>query len=359
MCINPSKIADVGWVACRECWQCRGRKVDDWVGRNIAESKTAKASHVVTLTYGEDRSTGGIDHIRAAVLTYSDVQKYLKYLRVDGYPVRYFAVGEYGSMKGRAHWHIILYWQGAVPEHKLRENFMQKHWTHGLSYWDKGSPEAIRYACKYIQKDMGDDARQGFGPMPSKQPPLGDAYFRQLATKYVQAGLAPQSLFYSFTEVRRVPVGTTGKTSKTFKDAAKPIQFMMGGKTAENFCRYFVEQWRATYNDEPPQSPVIWAYLDKNLQAYVEQISLPRFERRGFVPVPEKPPFGGTAPRFDQYANCYFSDVDGVRLWWSYDLEGELQWHEKIRPDPAKERARQTRLDLAVRSNYLAQSGGL
>ena len=152
MCLSPLKISDVGWVACRECWQCRERKVDDWVGRNIAESKTAKAAHVVTLTYGEDPRIGGIDHIRAALLTYSDVQKYLKRLRGDGYPVRYFVVGEYGSVKGRAHWHIVLYWQAAVPEHRHRENFMQKHWPHGWSYWDEVSPSAIRYACKYLQK---------------------------------------------------------------------------------------------------------------------------------------------------------------------------------------------------------------
>lgn len=241
MCLNPVKIADYGWVACRECWQCRERKIDDWVGRNVAESKTATASHVVTLTYGEDARLGGIDHVRAAVLTYSDVQKYLKYLRVDGFPVRYFAVGEYGSKKGRAHWHIVLYWQDKVPEHKLRQNFMQKHWTHGWSYWDEASASAVRYACKYLQKDVEDDAVQGFGPMPSKKPPLGDAYFRRLARQYVEQGIAPQNLFYSFPDVRRVPHGTHSKTAKQFRDAAKPVQFLMRGVTAENYLQYYVE----------------------------------------------------------------------------------------------------------------------
>ena len=358
MCLNPSKIADVGFVACRECWQCRERKIDDWVGRNIAEGQTAKAAHVVTLTYGEDRSAGGIDHIRAAVLTYSDVQKYLKYLRVDGYPVRYFVVGEYGSKKGRAHWHIILYWQGAVPEHTLRENFMQKHWPHGFSYWDKVSAEAIRYACKYVQKDFGDDTRQGFGPMPSKKPPLGDAYFRDLAKRYIDAGLAPQSLFYSFADVRRPPRGLTASTAKQFHEKAVPIQFHMSGKTAENFLTYFVEGWRDRYDDEPPASEVVWEYLNKRLEAYIDRISLPRFDRRGFVPVPSAPPAGGTPPQFDERVNAFFSVVDGQRLWWSHDTEGDLQWHEKVRPDPAKQRMREARLVAAERGRYLSQSNG-
>lgn len=362
MCLNPVKIADVGFVSCRECWQCRERKVDDWVGRNIAEGKTAKAAHVVTLTYGEDRQTGGIDHLRAAILTYSDVQKYLKYLRVDGYPVRYFVVGEYGSLKGRAHWHIVLYWQDAVPEHRLRENFMQKHWPHGLSYWDAVSPQAIRYACKYLQKDPHDPAKQGFGPMPSKKPPLGDAYFRDLAHRYVDAGLAPQDLFYSFEDVRRVSRYASAKTARALHDAARPIKFVMRDKTADNFCRYFVEGWRERYRDEPPASEPIWAYLDKGLRDYVESISLPRFERRGYVPIPSCPPAGGTEPVFDPFVNAYCSHVDGQRLWFSYNLEGDVEWHVKVRRDPAEERAREARREAAARKAagdlYRARSRG-
>ena len=362
MCLNPSKVADVGFVACRECWQCRERAVDDWVGRNIAEGQTAKAAHVVTLTYGECRSTGGIDHLRASVLTYSDVQKFLKFLRIDGYPVRYFAVGEYGDKKGRAHWHIILYWQGAVPEHKLRENFMQKHWPHGWSYWDKMTPEAVRYACKYLVKDADTDA-QKFGPKPSKKPPLGDAYFRELAGRYVEAGLSPQNLYYSFADVRRVPKGARANSAKALGQAAKPLQFMMRGKTAENFCGYFVEQWEAKHNDLPPASPVIWAYLDKGLQRYMDSVALPRFERRGFVPVPKAAPVGGTGPFADKVLNTYYSDVDGVRLYYSYDMEGDLGWHEKIRPDPLKERLAQARLAAEKRAaeiaSYQSQRRGL
>lgn len=358
MCLDPVKISDVGYVACRECWQCRERKVDDWVGRNIAESRTATASHVVTLTYGEDRTVGGIDHLRAAVLTYTDVQKYLKHLRVDGYPVRYFVVGEYGSLKGRAHWHIILYWQGEVPEHKLRENFAQKHWPHGWSYWDKMSPEAIRYACKYLQKDHEDDAKQGYGPMPSKKPPLGDAYFRDLARRYVEQGLSPQNLFYSFPEVTRVPHGTRGKTAKQFREAAKPVQFMMSGKTAENFCDYFLETWDEKWPQRAwPKSDLLNAHLGKALDRYVESVQEPEFRRRGYVPVPKQPPHGGGPLQWSEPHNCWYSISDGVRLWYSYDTEGDLQWHETIRPDATAERLKEIAAQSA-REAYSRQSAG-
>lgn len=318
MCVNPAKIPDIGFVACRKCWQCRANKINDWVGRNIAESKTAKACHVVTLTYGHDSSTGSPDHIRAVVLTYSDVQKYLKLLRVNGFPTRYFAVGEYGSKKGRAHWHIILYWQGAVPDHEVRKHFAEKHWPHGWSYWDTMTPESVRYACKYLDKETPDETMQGFGPMPSKKPPLGDAYFKRLAHRYVDAGLSPQNLHYSFPEIRK---------------GGRPVEYLMTGTTAKNFCQYFIDSWDKKFRDLPPQSPVIDAYQAKKLAAYIESVAEPQFERRGYVPKPSKAPYPGSKVVWSETHNCYYADGDLPRLFYSYDKEGDLGWHEKIRPE--------------------------
>lgn len=89
MCQSPNKLADGTQVACHECWQCINAQVDDWCGRCIAENRTAVASHAVTLTYGRDISAdsvtyGDAEHERAAVLTYSDVQKWLKLFRRHG-----------------------------------------------------------------------------------------------------------------------------------------------------------------------------------------------------------------------------------------------------------------------------------
>ena len=102
-------------IGCRYCSQCIGRSVDDWTGRCIAESIFAVAPYFVGLTYGRDEN-GSEDHIRARLLTYSDVQKYMKRLRASGYCPRYFCVGEYGSTKGRAHWHLIIFWKDNSAE---------------------------------------------------------------------------------------------------------------------------------------------------------------------------------------------------------------------------------------------------
>ncbi|SEQ49419.1 hypothetical protein SAMN05428969_3275 [Devosia sp. YR412] len=246
MCIAPLHLAGGVMTSCHECWQCRERAINDWVGRNIAESKTAVAAHAITLTYGNG------DHPSAAILTYSDVQKYLKKLRFAGYPLKYFAIGEYGSTKGRAHWHLMIYWQDRVPPHELRKNFMETHWEHGFSFWDKPSHAAIRYNCKYIQKDIGKDERQGLVRM-SKKPPLGTAYFQQLAEQNVEAGLSPKSLEYSFPEVtRRKPDGSE-----------ETIVFMLKDRPAELYLDHFIESWIQKHGDQPwPKSELIDDYLD-------------------------------------------------------------------------------------------------
>lgn len=258
MCVVPAKLVTGQLVGCRKCWQCKERRVADWVGRCIAESRTATGASVVTLTYGKG------DIPNAAVLTYSDVQKFFKVLRKRGYPLKYFAMGEYGSDKGRAHWHIIIYWQGAIPAHVDRygnehgnwkgrlpklirgawdyvtraftpgttekdpTRYFDPIWPHGHMVWDIPDASAIRYACKYLMKNELDGSGQYHLAM-SKKPPIGAEYFEGLARRYVEQGLAPQDAFYSFPDVVK-------------QDGSK-MQFMMSGVTLDNFLKTYLAEW--------------------------------------------------------------------------------------------------------------------
>lgn len=321
MCITPLKLSDGTLIACRKCWQCRENRVNDWVGRCIAESETAVASNSITLTYGRDED-GNDDHLRAAVLTYSDVQKYFKLLRRHGYPCRYFAIGEYGSVKGRSHWHVVVFWQGDVPPHDLESRFMERHWPHGWSYWEKPNPAAIRYVCKYIQKDMGKAERQGHLAM-SKKPPLGHEYFQQLAGRYVDQGVAPIEPYYWFGHV--------------LNDEGKPVKFYMSGVTLDNFCQAFLDQWAARYGTHPPHSQVIEDYEDR-MAKRPEELRLERFVPRVAAPWID-PPHGAVA-RFSEPHNAYYADTPYGRLWWSYDMKGSRAWQDVIRTEAEADRLR-------------------
>ena len=346
MCVSERKLADGSFVACRVCWQCRENRINDWVGRCIAESKSATATHSITLTYGRD-DDGNEDHLRAALLTYSDVQLYLKLLRRHGYPCRYFAVGEYGSMKGRAHWHLIAFWQDRVPPHQIGERFMDgRHWKRGYSHWEPCSAASIRYVCKYLQKGIGEDERQGHLAM-SKKPALGSAYFRWLAGEYVRQGLAPQELTYWFPEV------IDQKTER-------PKLFMLreGSPSADQFLAAYLDLWRRERGGFAPASELVTRYEDRLARGtYGAELLMKPVASR--VPVPHSPPPGGSAPVLSEQHNAYYSDTAYGRQWFSRNSEGDLVWHAKIGPAESTSRVLQRLQDRADgRSEYRDRSQG-
>jgi hypothetical protein len=259
-------LSDGTLIGCRNCWQCSERKILDWTGRCIAESKSSNACHSITLTYGrglEGKNMGKVSHERAHVLTYSDVQKYFKRLRKAGFPCSYFVTGEFGGTKGRTHWHAIVFWHAGVPKHELRtEKYMQEHWIHGFSFWDEAYPESVRYVCKYVQKDLSDAESQGHLSM-SKKPPLGSRWFADRAQQYVDQWLAPQDLLYTFSEA---------KDSK-----GKRIKFMLTGRSAELFLDEYLRRWRGypSRGYHGPPCPVRgWHYpASELLEAYEDKIT--------------------------------------------------------------------------------------
>lgn len=330
MCINPTLLPNGVLRYCRQCWQCAGNRINDWVGRCIAESRTAAATSSVTLTYrpepGERRASdppeaflegariGSTDrNLKAQFLTYSDVQRFFKRLRNSGYRFRYIVVGEYGKLKGRAHWHAVIFWEGAVPPHELRTHFNETHWWAGHSYWDDSSEAALRYCVKYIQKDRGDRAAQGEFHM-SKYPPLGSAYFAELAGRYVDQGLAPQDASYSFGDVRK-------------KKSGKPVLFWLRGASRNVFLQSFLDQWAARRGGHPPPSPFLEEWCDRQALSSTTFVMPQRF-----IPLaaPWVAPPGGAPMTFSESHNTYCCMVDGERLFWSFDESGERAWRNRI-----------------------------
>lgn len=323
MCRAPNTLADGTQVACRECWQCRKARVDDLVGRGIAEMRTTPVGcHTVTLTYGRDRDESSItygdaEHVRAAVLTYSDVQKMLKLLRRHGYPCRYLVTGEYGSKKGRAHFHAILFWQERVPpgivlhenirfaryDDKTGEPAMIKvngkeepaeFWPHGHTFWQEASYEAFRYNLKYVLKELGQGAAEAqYRKGQSRFPPLGTAYFDDLARRTAQAGLVPLDGSYSFPEALR-------------KNGER-IQFRLQGRAEEMYREAYVRWWRQLHGDKPmPHSE----YMHDWLEAQGMPMPLDKRELRQ-----RRADYAGTvrAPH-GQFYSEYWSDDDYLEI---------------------------------------------
>lgn len=282
MCLAPVLVPGDGTarpdvlVGCRHCWQCERDRVDDWVGRCIAESRTSSQTLAVTLTYGEDQPN-------AHVLVYSDFQKFMKRLRNAGHNVRYIVAGEYGSKRGRAHWHAILFFSDAGPQHvthrpKLgekvkgvfidrgskRDRFHWKHWAHGFVLVQRPDYGAFRYVLKYVLKDQGAEVRAGHFAM-SKKPPIGSAFFEKLAASYVESGLSPQDPTYSFADQ---------KTTLTNKRR----MFRLKNRSLELFLQSYVSQWEGRYKRPYPLSELLMEQLE-DPQA-LRELDADRMERQ-------------------------------------------------------------------------------
>ncbi|MER9206126.1 hypothetical protein [Mesorhizobium sp. M0771] len=264
----------------------------------------------MTLTYG-----GGLVPA-SEVLTYSDVQKYLKRLRKAGHKFRYFAVGEYGSAKGRAHWHLMLFYQSQPPGGYLHARSDEKHWPHGFSQSEVASNASIRYCVKYLYKDLGSDEAKQAKFVLSKNPAIGVPYFRKLGIDYAQQGISPRDSFYWFPDVLNSKTGL-------------PEKFYLSKQSAvmEEFLRSFcVAWWKVHGNDRWPHSDLLDWWVDGNTRKRPE-ILQPRGPR-GVKPL--GPPPGGSKPLFSESHNCYYSDTISGRLWFFTNEEGDATWDTKI-----------------------------
>lgn len=254
-------------VPCRKCWRCRSNRVNDWVGRCIAESRISDYTLSITLTYS------GSDVPEASVLTYSDFQKFIKRLRKDGYSVRYMVAGEYGTKKGRAHWHAILFFTGLCPkivdvrsispsvlrlnpsgtslvpssDIALSERFLWSYWPHGISFLEEPSYSAFRYCLKYVLKQETKGISVSKVSL-SKKPPLGDLYFKKLAIAHVEQGLSPSNFMYSFPDCR---------------DASGVLhKFYLQGTSRDNFIQYFIDQWSLKHDFEFSGNKVVLDWME-------------------------------------------------------------------------------------------------
>lgn len=338
MCKEPYRMPNGTEVACRKCEQCCQRKINDWVGRNIAESKVSKTV-AVTLTYGRNEANEEI-HERTVSLTYSDFQKYIKLLRRHGYPVRYLVAGEYGSLNGRAHWHAILHFEDRVPDHENQQNFMHeiqsadgnivKLWPHGWSFWDsKPDMSAVRYICKYVLKDSNDELKQAHLSM-SKKPPIGARYFEQVADDLVKAGLAPQQLEYSFPDVQF-----------TKKDGTRErVRFFLSGRSAELYLDHYIKRWAEVHTNRPmPRSELLELYREygqivRDEQALIIKRQFPKGESVASWPTTNDLIELGAEARRRKVIQEFKGQIFDVARWWATwigDAHGQERQKRKER----------------------------
>lgn len=198
MCICPNFIwveRGAGYekmpVPCRECWQCRSNKINDYAGRSLCEASVSDWTVSLTLTY---RDCPERDADKAHEIIYKKhAQLFFKQMRNTGHKIRYIACGEKGKLKGRAHFHVLLFGMGKRPDIPNKKNTHIHEWPHGFVFADwEGGERPIRYVVKYLQKY--EDTETWFSC--SKKPTLGAEWFLTKAKTEAALGILPSSFRY-------------------------------------------------------------------------------------------------------------------------------------------------------------------
>lgn len=156
MCLRPMMI-DGNEVPCSKCQVCVNNRINDYVGRCLCEAQVRPFVYAVTLTYR--------DGVGAVVLQYADFQKLIKKLRFAGLKVSYIVAGEYGALKGRAHWHAVIFSETAI-ELPLDRNVEWEPWSHGFTFARRAEREVlplfVEICCKKLlqRAPVGDDVEK-------------------------------------------------------------------------------------------------------------------------------------------------------------------------------------------------------
>lgn len=223
-------------ASCGECWRCRSNYVSDYVGRGLAEASTSDWTCVLTLTY-RNPTEQTKDKMAHKVITQTHHSEFIRSLRDwhrqekkrngsnRSHSIRFLTAGEYGDLKGRAHFHTILFGNGTPPEIPYKQNANIPWWPYGHVFADWDADEkALRYATKYLLKNQGE-----YYKAQSKYPPLGNAFFMEKAQHSIDMQVFPSSFNYLPPNGSRGrPYMMTGATKRNYLAA------IMAGLPARN-----------------------------------------------------------------------------------------------------------------------------
>jgi len=158
---DSAPIANPILVPCGSCMACRIKHTRDWSTRMVHEAYTHKTpSSFITLTYNDENLP---DHNNLVPKHLSDFIRELR-RKIRPNKLRYFGVGEFGELSGRAHYHAILF--GYMPEdlkHYKKNGsgdalytspFLDSIWKKGFLTIGEFNTTTAEYCSKYITKAL-------------------------------------------------------------------------------------------------------------------------------------------------------------------------------------------------------------
>lgn len=190
-------------IPCGKCMACRINKASEWATRIMLEAKVhpKDTCFFVTLTYCDDELVyvDDVDGSTRPTLVPQHLTKFMKDLRryyeyhYCWTGIRFFSVGEYGSLYLRPHFHVILFGFPLFDKkifcirHKqpvYHVPVLDKVWGKGFVECTPLTYESAAYVARYTQKKVNGFITQAhYGNLEpeflrmSRNPGIGRTYF--------------------------------------------------------------------------------------------------------------------------------------------------------------------------------------
>lgn len=136
---------------CGKCLACREQSAKVWRLRCELEYLCHQSAAFVTLTYSNEHLP---DY---NTLVPSHLSSFLKRLRKSlDYKIRYFACGEYGTKRGRPHYHLIIFGLKKEDFSKVRDNWHYadlSKYSRAVDVQEAGI-DSLGYVAGYVGKKL-------------------------------------------------------------------------------------------------------------------------------------------------------------------------------------------------------------
>lgn len=187
-------------IPCKKCIGCRLDYSREWANRGYLESKQWEQNYFVTLTYNDENLPKNESLEPKHFTTFlKDLRANLRDNDIQSSGVRFMGCGEYGSERGRPHYHLILF-NCQLPTDSFyepriinkstywRNKIIEEEWDYGFSNVSDVTWNTIAYTARYITKKVyGAQAEEEYkaqGKEPeffrsSRMPGIGGYYYAE------------------------------------------------------------------------------------------------------------------------------------------------------------------------------------
>lgn len=156
-------------VPCGKCAFCIKKAIDAWCLRLAHEMEVSSSAFFITLTYDDEHLPPG------AELCKRDLQLFLKRLRKRNAGIRYFAIGEYGTEKGRPHYHAVIF--NLIDLCLITDSWVDIHGRPiGHIVGDRATMGRIRYMVEYMALPTPENDKAKAFRVMSRRPGIGRCY---------------------------------------------------------------------------------------------------------------------------------------------------------------------------------------